>query len=54
MQKEGYETKGDSKRTYNTEKKELAIKALERGENLTKVATEYKVIHSFNNSLNIK
>ena len=31
------------KRSYGSDKREAAVKALERGENLTKVALEFKV-----------
>lgn len=44
IQKEGHERiKRDVRRSYGTEKREAAIKALARGECLTKVANEYQV-----------
>lgn len=45
IQKEGYQTLRPEvkKRSYALDTREAAIKALERGENLTKVALEFKV-----------
>lgn len=45
MQKEGYQIfRPEMRRTYDSDKREAAVKALERGENLSKVAQEYQVI----------
>lgn len=45
IQKEGYQIlRSEMKRSYGSDKREAAVKALERGENLTKVALEFKVI----------
>ena len=44
IQKEGYQIlRRQMKRSYALDTKEAAVKALERGENLTKVALEFKV-----------
>jgi len=44
IQKEGYQTlRPEMKRSYALDTREAAVKALERGENLTKVALEFKV-----------
>lgn len=44
IQKEGYQIlRSEMKRSYGSDKREAAVKALERGENLTKVALEFKV-----------
>lgn len=44
LQKEGHERiKRETRKTYGAEKREAAVRALERGECLTKVANEYKV-----------
>ncbi|XP_012523386.1 uncharacterized protein LOC105829233 [Monomorium pharaonis] len=44
IQKEGYQTlRPEMKRSYALDTKEAAVKALERGENLTKVAMEFKI-----------
>jgi len=44
MQKEGYQIlRPEMKRSYALDTREAAVKALERGENLTKVALEFKV-----------
>lgn len=44
MQKEGHPVlRPETKRSYDLDKREAAVKALERGENLTKVASEFKV-----------
>lgn len=45
MQKKGYQIlRPEMKRSYALDTREAAVKALERGENLTKVALEFKVI----------
>lgn len=45
IQKEGYQIlRSEMRRSYDSDKREAAVKALERGENLTKVALEFKVI----------
>lgn len=50
IQKEGYQIlRSEMKRSYGSDKREAAVKALERGENLTKVALEFKVICVFIN-----
>ncbi|XP_047345726.1 uncharacterized protein LOC124947510 isoform X1 [Vespa velutina] len=44
IQKEGYQIlRSEMKRSYGSDKREAAVKALERGENLTKVALEFKI-----------
>nr|XP_012217483.1 PREDICTED: uncharacterized protein LOC105669223 isoform X1 [Linepithema humile] len=44
IQKEGYQIlRPEMKRTYALDTREAAVKALERGENLTKVALEFKI-----------
>lgn len=43
IQKEGHVYRTENRRTYDADKREAAIKALERGEALTKVAQEYQV-----------
>lgn len=44
IQKEGYHIiRSDSSRSYDNERRAAAIKALERGENLTKVSLEFKI-----------
>lgn len=44
IQKEGYQNlRSETKRSYALDTREAAVKALERGENLTKVALEFKV-----------
>lgn len=45
IQKEGYQIArvADMKRSYDADKRLEAVKALERGERLTKVALEFKV-----------
>lgn len=44
IQKEGYQIfRSEIKRSYGSDKREAAVKALERGENLTKVALEFKI-----------
>jgi len=44
IQKEGYQIlRPETKRSYALDTREAAVKALERGENLTKVALEFKV-----------
>ncbi|XP_025997216.1 uncharacterized protein LOC105205450 isoform X2 [Solenopsis invicta] len=44
IQKEGYQTiRPEMKRSYALDTREAAVKALERGENLTKVALEFKI-----------
>ncbi|KAK0075165.1 hypothetical protein PV325_007282 [Microctonus aethiopoides] len=44
IQKEGYHIlRSEMKRSYDAGKREAAVKALERGENLTKVALEFKI-----------
>lgn len=45
IQKEGYQSLRPEvkKRSYALDTREAAVKALERGENLTKVALEFKV-----------
>ncbi|XP_018393608.1 PREDICTED: uncharacterized protein LOC108772554 [Cyphomyrmex costatus] len=44
IQKEGYQIlRREMKRSYALDTKEAAVKALERGENLTKVALEFKI-----------
>lgn len=44
IQKEGYQIlRPEMKRSYALDTREAAVKALERGENLTKVALEFKV-----------
>ncbi|XP_011862525.1 PREDICTED: uncharacterized protein LOC105559083 isoform X2 [Vollenhovia emeryi] len=44
LQKEGYQTlRPEMKRSYALDTREAAVKALERGENLTKVALEFKI-----------
>lgn len=43
IQKEGYQVLREAKRSYALDTREAAVKALERGENLTKVALEFKV-----------
>ncbi|XP_031827911.1 uncharacterized protein LOC116424962 isoform X2 [Nomia melanderi] len=44
IQKEGYQIlRSEIKRTYGTDRREAAVKALERGEKLTKVALEFKI-----------
>lgn len=44
MQKEGYQVfRPELKRSYGSDKREAAVKALERGENLSKVAQEYQI-----------
>lgn len=49
MQKEGYQIlRPEMKRSYALDTREAAVKALERGENLTKVALEFKVNLSIN------
>lgn len=45
IQKEGHQIlRSEMKRSYGLDTREAAVKALERGENLTKVALEFKVI----------
>lgn len=45
IQKEGYHVlRSEVKKTYGSDKREAAVRALERGENLTKVALEFKAI----------
>lgn len=46
MQKEGSQQvrSYEMKRSYGLDTREAAVKALEKGENLTKVASEFKVI----------
>ena len=45
IQKQGYQIfRSDMKRSYGSDKREAAVKALERGENLSKVANDYQVI----------
>lgn len=44
LQKEDYQNlRPEMKRSYALDTREAAVKALERGENLTKVALEFKV-----------
>ncbi|XP_072753646.1 uncharacterized protein [Anoplolepis gracilipes] len=44
IQKEGYQIlRPETKRSYALDTREAAVKALERGENLTKVALEFKI-----------
>ena len=44
IQKEGYQIlRSEMRRSYDSDKREAAVKALERGENLTKVALEFKI-----------
>uniref|UniRef100_A0A0C9QY18 Bab1_0 protein n=1 Tax=Fopius arisanus TaxID=64838 RepID=A0A0C9QY18_9HYME len=44
IQKEGYQiVRPDMRRAYASEKRVAAVKALERGENLTKVSNEFKI-----------
>lgn len=44
IQKEGYQIlRPETKRSYALDTREAAVKALEKGENLTKVALEFKV-----------
>ncbi|XP_029659848.1 uncharacterized protein LOC115233505 isoform X1 [Formica exsecta] len=44
IQKEGYQNlRSETKRSYALDTREAAVKALERGENLTKVALEFKI-----------
>ncbi|XP_050446444.1 uncharacterized protein LOC126849037 isoform X1 [Cataglyphis hispanica] len=44
IQKEGYQNlRSEAKRSYALDTREAAVKALERGENLTKVALEFKI-----------
>lgn len=43
MNKEGYRVLRPDIRVYNSDKREAAVKALERGENLSKVSQEYQV-----------
>lgn len=44
IQKEGHQVlRSEIKRSYGIDSREAAVKALERGENLTKVALEFKV-----------
>ncbi|XP_015586107.1 uncharacterized protein LOC107263425 isoform X2 [Cephus cinctus] len=44
IQKEGYQIlRSEMKRSYGSDKREAAVKALERGENLTKVALEFQI-----------
>ncbi|XP_076760561.1 uncharacterized protein LOC143429059 [Xylocopa sonorina] len=44
IQKEGYQIlRSEMKRSYGSDKREAAVKALERGENLTKVALEFEI-----------
>lgn len=45
IQKEGYQiVRSEMKRSYGLDTREAAVQALERGENLTKVALQFKVI----------
>lgn len=45
IQKEGYQIlRTEMKRSYGTERREAAVKALQRGENLSKVAMEFQVL----------
>ncbi|EFN80703.1 Protein bric-a-brac 1 [Harpegnathos saltator] len=44
IQKEGHQVvRSEIKRTYDVDMREAAVKALERGENLTKVSLEFKI-----------
>ncbi|XP_058800883.1 uncharacterized protein LOC131669773 isoform X2 [Phymastichus coffea] len=43
IQKEGHVYRTETRRNYDAEKREAAVKALERGEALTKVAQEYQI-----------
>ena len=44
IQKEGYRSnRHETRKNYAPDRREAAVKALERGEGLTKVANEYKV-----------
>ncbi|XP_008558675.1 uncharacterized protein LOC103579144 isoform X1 [Microplitis demolitor] len=44
IQKENYQSlRSDNKRSYDADKREAAVKALARGENLTKVALEFQI-----------
>ncbi|XP_066597084.1 uncharacterized protein [Prorops nasuta] len=44
IQKEGYQIlRSEMKRSYGSDKREAAVRALERGENLTKVSLEFKI-----------
>ncbi|XP_012279259.1 uncharacterized protein LOC105699101 [Orussus abietinus] len=44
IQKEGYQIlRSEMKRSYGSDKREAAVKALERGENLTKVALKFQI-----------
>ncbi|XP_071575543.1 uncharacterized protein [Temnothorax nylanderi] len=44
IQKEGYQTlRPEMKRSYGLDTRQAAVKALERGENLTKVALQFKI-----------
>ncbi|XP_014609142.1 PREDICTED: uncharacterized protein LOC106789457 isoform X2 [Polistes canadensis] len=44
IQKQGYQIlRSEMKRSYGSDKREAAVKALERGENLTKVALEFQI-----------
>ena len=48
MQKEGYQIfRSEMKRSYGSDKRAAAVKALQRGEKLTKVARKYQVIMFF-------
>ncbi|XP_034951208.1 uncharacterized protein [Chelonus insularis] len=44
IQKENYQSlRSETKRSYDSDKREAAIKALQRGENLTKVSLEFQI-----------